>query len=220
MNRLTQSGLSRRSCSISLAFVLCLFASFATTADSALSQLETFIFKIDTYKANFEQTLYDEDSEPLQRSVGSLQLKRPGRFVWTYTEPEEQQIIADGLRLWMYDKDLEQVTVNSIDERVAGTPLALLMRATPLEDSFAIEELGAVEDIDWLELTPLLESSDFEQIFVGMNKGELAALELRDNFGQATQIVFSEFESGIELSDELFVFKVPDGVDVIGLDGQ
>ncbi len=220
MNRLILSWLNRRSCSIPLAFVLCLFTSVATAADSALSQLESFIFEIDTYKANFEQTLYDEDSEPLQRSVGSLQLKRPGRFVWTYTEPEEQHIVADGTRLWMYDKDLEQVTVNSIDERVAGTPLALLMRATPLEDSFAVEELGAVEDIDWLELTPLVESSDFEQIFVGMNKGELAALELRDNFGQATQIVFSDFESGIELSDDLFVFTVPDGVDVIGLDGQ
>ena len=204
---------------VTLALALCV-CSPMVAAQTALDQLETFISDVETFQADFEQTLYDSDSEPLQRSIGTIQLKRPGRFVWTYSEPEEQLIIADGTRIWMYDKELEQVTVNEITERVAGTPLALLMRATPLDDAFAIVELGAVEGIDWLELTPKAETSDFEQIFIGMTDGGLAAMELRDNFGQATQIVFSDVESGVELADELFVFNVPDGVDVIGLDGQ
>ena len=206
-----------RCLAVGLAMYLC---SSIVVAGTALTQLESFIQDVETFQADFEQTLYDADSEPLQSSLGSVQLKRPGRFVWTYTEPEEQQIIADGKRIWMYDKELEQVTVNDIDDRVAGTPLALLMRASPLEGAFDIHELGEADDINWLELTPKSESSDFEQIFIGLNSTGLAAMELRDNFGQATQIVFSNFESGIVLDDELFEFTAPEGVDVIGQDGQ
>ena len=184
----------------------------------ALEQLESFIQDIETFEADFEQTLYDSDSEPLQKSIGTIQLKRPGKFVWTYFSPEEQQIVADGERIWMYDKDLEQVTVNSIRDRIAGTPLVLLMRAAPLDDSFSITELGSSDGVNWIELTPKADSSDFEQVFIGLNSDGLAAMELRDNFGQATQIIFTDFNAGVDLADALFEFIVPEGVDVIGFD--
>jgi len=94
------------------------------------------------------------------------------------------------------------------------------MRAAPLEDSFVITELAEADGIQWIELTPKVESSDFEQVYIGLNSDGLAAMELRDNFGQATQIIFSDFKAGMELSDELFEFVVPDGVDVIGINEQ
>ena len=184
----------------------------------ALEQLESFIQDIETFEADFEQTLYDSDSEPLQKSIGTIQLKRPGKFIWTYFSPEEQQIVADGERIWMYDKDLEQVTVNSIRDRIAGTPLVLLMRAAPLDDSFSLTELGSSDGVNWVELTPKADSSDFEQVFIGLNSDGLAAMELRDNFGQATQIIFTDFNAGVDLADALFEFIVPEGVDVIGFD--
>lgn len=198
--------------------MLLLLISPVVYSGVALEQLESFIQDIETFEADFEQTLYDSDGESLQKSLGSIQLKRPGKFVWTYFSPEEQQIVADGERIWMYDKDLEQVTVNTISDRIAGTPLVLLMRAAPLEDSFAIQELGSAEGINWVELTPKADSSDFEQVFIGLNADGLAAMELRDNFGQATQIIFTDFKAGVEFSDSLFEFVVPDGVDVIGFD--
>ncbi|MFT5897298.1 MAG: outer membrane lipoprotein carrier protein [bacterium] len=198
--------------------VVMLLISPVVYSGVALDQLESFIQDVETFEADFEQTLYDSNSEPLQKLIGTIQLKRPGKFVWTYFAPEEQQIVADGERIWMYDKDLEQVTVNTISDRIAGTPLVLLMRAAPLDDSFEIQELGSAEGINWVELTPKADSSDFEQVFIGLNADGLAAMELRDNFGQATQIIFTEFKTGVELSDSLFEFIVPDGVDVIGFD--
>ena len=189
-------------------------------AADALSQLDSFIKDVETFQADFEQTLYDADSEPLQTSLGTIKIKRPGRFVWSYTQPDDQEIIADGERIWLYDKDLEQVTVNTINDRIAGTPLVLLMRSAPLNEAFDIKALGESDGINWVELTPKAENSDFELVFIGLNEAGLAAMELRDNFGQATQIRFSNFESGIFLDDSLFRFVVPDGVDVIGLDGQ
>jgi len=159
-----------------------------------------------------------DGGEALQSSKGSIKLKRPGRFVWVYESPEPQRIIADGKRIWLYDEDLEQVTVNSIDERIAGTPLQLLMQATPLREGFDIESLGQSDSIDWFALTPLTQASDFEQLFIGLKEDGIAALELRDSFGQATQIQLSNFVKDVSLADELFVFDVPEGIDVIGLD--
>lgn len=215
-------GRQRRSVTLlALASTLMLLsAAGSLQASTGTQQLDSFIEDVETFQADFEQTQYDADSEPLQTSTGSIRLKRPGRFIWSYESPDMQEIVADGERIWLYDKDLEQVTVNAIDERIAGTPLVLLMRSAPLEEAFDIVDLGPAEGINWLELTPRTDTSDFEKVFIGMNEAGLAAMELRDNFGQATQIRFSNFQAGIELDDALFEFKVPDGVDVIGLDGH
>ena len=183
-----------------------------------VQMLEQFITTLDSFEATFEQTLYDADSEPLRESSGSIKLKRPARFIWTYDAPEAQQIVGDGESIWLYDEELEQVTVNAIDERIDGTPLQLLMRAAPLSVGFDIESLGQSDGIDWFGLTPLTQASDFEQVFIGLQNDGLAVMELRDSFGQATQIRFTDFNKGIALDDALFVFDVPEGVDVIGLD--
>lgn len=217
--KLHPRALRKLACALSSIVALMLTVSTAQSADS-LEQLDSFIKDVETFQADFEQTLYDADSEPLQTSKGSIKLKRPGQFVWSYTQPDDQQIVADGERIWMYDKDLEQVTVNTIDDRIEGTPLVLLMRSAPLDETFDIKALGEADGISWVELTPKKQTSDFELVFIGLNEAGLAAMELRDNFGQATQIRFSNFEAGIALEDSLFEFVVPDGVDVIGFDGQ
>lgn len=192
----------------------------AAIAQASVETLDQFIQSLDTFQANFEQTLYDGNSEPLKTSTGSISVKRPGRFVWTYDNPDPQVIVADGENIWLYDKDLEQVTVNAIDDRLAGTPLQLLMSASSLEASFVVEALGESDGIDWFELKPKVEQSDFELVFIGLVDNSIAAMELRDNFGQATQIKFTDFDADVELDDSLFSFEVPEGVDLIGLDGQ
>jgi len=218
------SGEVARMSSLPLALMFSLFIGVPQIAsaadDDAAEQLEIFIRSIDTFSADFQQTLYGEDSEPLQTSKGSVLLKRPGRFVWRYTEPASQEIVADGTRIWLYDLELEQVTVNAIDERLAGTPLVLLMGNAPLTESFKIVALGEEEGVSWLELTPLSGSSDFETVFIGLENDVLSAMELRDNFGQATQIRFSNFKSGFPVDNQTFEFQVPAGVDVIGAEGN
>lgn len=183
-----------------------------------VQMLENFISSLDTFESSFEQTLYGADSAELKTSVGTVKLKRPARFVWTYSSPEPQVIIADGERIWLYDEDLAQVTVNRIDDRINGTPLQVLMREAPLNEGFDIESVGASDGIDWFSLKPQTQASDFEQVFIGLQSDALAAMELRDSFGQATQIRFSDFDKSVKFDDSLFTFDVPEGVDVIGLD--
>lgn len=188
----------------------------STQAAADSSRLQAFVKNTTTFMAGFEQTLYDADSSPLQTSTGTIQLKRPGRFVWQYETPSKQQLMSDGEKLWLYDQDLEQVTVNSLADKVGGTPLVILMGTRPLEQEFTIKTLGGAEGIDWFELIPRTTSADFESLFVGINELGLAAMELRDNFGQATQIVFSDMRPGVPIDDSVFVFNAPAGVDIIG----
>ena len=143
-------------------------------------------------------------------------LKRPGKFIWRYAGEEGQEFISDGKSIWMFDKELEQVTVNPLNDRLGGTPLVLLMGGVPLEEQFDIKTLGESDGIDWVELIPKETSTDFEALFIGLNDKGLAAMELRDNLGQATQIQFKNFKSGVNLNDKQFNFVAPKGVDVIG----
>ncbi|MBX2839284.1 MAG: outer membrane lipoprotein chaperone LolA [Gammaproteobacteria bacterium] len=191
----------------------------AMADEEVLTRLEHFSKTLNSFSASFEQTLYDADSAPLKSSSGTVLLKRPGKFIWKYAEPEAQEIIADGARIWLYDKDLEQVTVNDIDDRVSGSPLVLLMGTKPLSDEFTVTPLGESDGIDWVELKPLETDTDFEVVYIGLNEAGLAAMELRDNFGQATQIIFSDFQADIPIDDATFEFIPPAGVDVIGADG-
>ncbi len=181
-----------------------------------LQRLTNFTDSLTSFSAGFTQVVYDADSNPLQQSAGEVFLKRPGRFIWNYTSPSPQKIIADGKSVWLYDIDLEQVTVSPLSEQGSGTPLSLLMGDKPLDQEFTLRPLGNSDGIDWVELTPRSGHSDFEMVFLGLNERGLAAMELRDSFGQATQIRFSDFTPDVRLDDAAFRFVPPAGVDVVG----
>jgi len=203
-------------CRLLLAFVPLFFTTHVSAADDVLDRLRAFTMDLKSFTADFEQSLYSADSELLTNNIGKLLLKRPGKFIWRYEGDDGQEFISDGNSLWMFDKELEQVTVNALDDRLGGTPLVLLMGGVPLEDQFKVTPLGDSDGIDWVELVPKDNSTDFESLFIGLNGNGLAAMELRDNLGQATQIQFKNFKPGAALDDKQFNFVAPEGVDVIG----
>jgi len=217
---LLQTGLSSLRCavlSVALASLVSIgYVSSALAADDVLERLRAFTMDLKSFTADFEQSLYNSNSELLENNVGKLLLKRPGKFIWRYDGAGGQEFISNGNSLWMFDKELDQVTVNALNDRVGGTPLVLLMGGVPLEDQFSVTDLGLSDGVDWFELIPKDNSTDFEALFIGLNDSGLAAMELRDNLGQATQIQFTNFKSGVALDDKQFEFVAPKGVDVIG----
>ena len=194
--------------------VYLLFSSMACAG--ALERLQTFIDQLQTFQAGFVQTLYDADSNPLEESRGAVILKRPGKFRWDYRVPYVQSIIADGEKLWVYDVDLEQVTVKKLDQALGNAPIMLLSSNRPLETDFELRDLGEREGLEWVELQPKLHDTDFEKIFMGLSESGLEVMELRDQFGQATQIRFNDFKMNVPADDSLFEFTPPAGVDVVG----
>jgi len=205
------STLLRAVISISL-----LLASAATQAENALFD---FSESLKSFRANFTQTVYDADSVVLQESTGVVVLARPGRFKWTYEAPINQVIVADGLTLWVYDEEIKQVTKQPQSTTLGSAPIGLLSGQRDIASEFAITELGMKDDLEWFQLQPLVSDTDFNEIFIALSSGALHAMELRDNFDQATQIVFSNFEKNISLDSEQFNFVVPAGVDVVGEGG-
>jgi outer membrane lipoprotein carrier protein len=125
-------------------------------------------------------------------------------------------IVADGQRLWLYDKELEQVTVRKLDQALSATPLALLSGAAPLEDAFTINDAGKQDGLHWYELRPKQQQSEFELVRIAFRGDALSSIELEDAFNQRTRLNFAALQRNIPIDAELLQFTPPPGVDVVG----
>lgn len=178
--------------------------------------LRRFLDETLTFQATFEQQLLGPGREVIERATGTLSLKRPNRFLWSYDAPVEQLVVADGSDLWIYDVELAQATVTPLDDTVSVTPAMLLSGNKPLEDGFEILESFDADDLSWVRLVPKTQDTDFQEVLIGFRVGMLASLRLLDSLNQVTSIEFMNVELNRELDDSAFEFTPPPGVDVIG----
>jgi len=186
----------------------------AGMADS-IEELKSLLRETLTARARFAQIVLDKDRKVLQQSVGNMAFARPGRFRWEYEKPYLQIIVGDGSRLWIYDSDLNQVTVRRLEGALGSSPAALLAGSNEIERSYTLSKAGTGQGLEWLEAVPKARDTVFESIRLGFSKAGLEAMELRDQFGQVTVIKFSAMERNEELSADLFRFSPPAGADVI-----
>jgi outer membrane lipoprotein carrier protein len=194
------------------ALLLCTFVAGAASTD----RLKAFVEQTRSASADFSQTVLDRGGKKIQESSGSLQFSRPGKFRWTYLAPYEQLIVGDGTQLWIYDKDLNQVTARKLDDALGASPAALLAGDNAIERNFDLKSAGVKDGIDWLEATPKSRETTFEQIRMGFKGADLDTMELKDQFGQLTVIRFTDLKRNPALSPELFKFTPPKGADVVG----
>ena len=178
--------------------------------------LEKFLEKTQTLEANFQQTLRTHKGEVLQQTEGKFYLNRPGKFRWNYKTPYEQVIVSDGERIWIYDVDLEQVTVQKQSAGLPSSPMALLQDSAMLHQSFNVSPLDEHEGVYRLKLESKTRESDFTEIVVGVDVKGLRFMQLHDQFEQVTDIVFSEISTNTNIAKEIFEFIPPEGVDVFG----
>ncbi len=186
-----------------------------TAYASSVDALKALLEQTTTARARFAQMILDKNLKMLQQATGTMQFSRPGKFRWEYDKPYEQVIVGDGSRLWIYDKDLNQVTVRRLDRALGSSPAALLAGSNEIEKNYALVSLGSQEGLEWLEAVPKAQDTAFEKIRLGFGKSGLEAMELRDQFGQITVIKFSTIERNTRLPPDLFSFTPPKGADVI-----
>lgn len=168
-------------------------------------------------RARFSQVVEDNEGNLIQQTDGLLQVARPRRFRWETNAPFEQLMVSDGVRLWLYDVDLEQVTDQSLGERIANTPAMLLSGdVSAIEHAFVVAGSKQADAEAWtFELRPRDQQSPFELMSVLFQADTLVEMRLVDNLGQHSRIRFSEIERNLELDPELFIFIPPPGTDVI-----
>ena len=184
-------------------------------AASSIDTLKAMFAQTTTARAHFAQIVLDRNMKMLQQATGTMQFSRPGRFRWEYDRPYEQTIVSDGSKVWLYDKDLNQVTVRRFDRALGSSPAALLAGSDDIEKSYRLTSLGSQDGLDWLEAVPRTQDTAFERVKLGFGKAGLEAMELRDQFGQITVIKFSTIERNPKLPPESFRFTPPKGADVI-----
>lgn len=191
-------------------------AASAATGDS-LARVESYLGSLKTLSAEFVQVVRDRDGQIVDRATGALSLSRPDRFRWDYRDPYVQTIVADGRKLWLYDSDLQQVTVRTLEAGLGSTPATLLSGSGKVGDSFVAGPVERDGELTWCRLQPKSTASDFERVSLAFDaSGQLAAMELVDKLGQATQIEFGKLRRNPTLDERLFRFVPPKGADVIG----
>jgi outer membrane lipoprotein carrier protein len=191
-----------------LLWALCLPGARAETP----ALVQQFFSNLHTLQADFDQQVMDSNNQPLQSSQGHMWIMRPGRFRWDYETPYRQQLVADGERLWSYDEDLEQVTVQAAAEVLTATPAMLLSGDQPLEEVFNIHASSP----ESVQLTPKSDDSNVTGLQLYFAGGLLQRIEAQDTFGNTTTFSFFNLERNPELPPALFRFEPPAGADVVG----
>jgi len=199
-----------------IGFLVLLLAPLAAAA-SGLERFSEFINTTLSARGEFEQKIFDRDRKLLQESRGTLAFSRPGKFRWTYVKPYAQLIVGDGVRVWVYDADLKQVTVRKLDRALGSTPAALLAGDNDVvRAAFRLNDQGAKDGLEWLEALPRDKEGNFERIRMGFGASGPEVMELVDSFGQTTLLKFTSLQRNPKLDPGQFRFSPPKGADVIG----
>lgn len=203
---------------ISLASLLLAGALAITGAAhaSALEQFKSFVASTHAAKGEFTQQQMKKSatSKAAPISSGTFLFARPGKFIWTYVKPYEQLLQADGVDLYIYDKDLNQVTVKKLGNALGSSPAAILFGSNDLDKNFTLSEAGTRGGLEWLNAKPKAKDSTFEQISIGLRNGAPEAMELHDAFGATSVITFKKFEKNPTIGAQQFKFVMPKGADV------
>lgn len=182
----------------------------------ATDSLRHFFANVRSFTARFNQVVLDEGLNVIQETNGTLSLERPNKFRWDYDAPFKQVIVADGLKIWIYDAELQQVTVRELRGGLADTPAVLLAGKGRIEDTFTLKDLGTQGKLQWVQLVPKRKDGGFEAIRIGFENGHMRTLEMVDGFGQTTRVTLSQQKENPALDAGRFQFKPPKGVDVVG----
>lgn len=192
-----------------------LFLASQTVLADGVSSLSGFFNNTNAMRAQFSQVVTDTKGRKIQEVQGSMQLQRPNKFRWDYSKPYEQQIISDGNQVFLYDTDLQQVTIRELSKALGSSPAALLAGGDAAEKSFTIKNAMRKDDLDWVLALPKDKESGFESVFLGFKDDKLRKMELHDSFNHITLITFEAVERNPILKASTFLFTPPQGVDVV-----
>ncbi len=192
-----------------------LFAAQTASADG-MSSVKAFYEQTKSVRANFRQVVTDKQGRKVQEVEGEMQLLRPNKFRWDYRKPYEQQIISDGNQVWLYDTELAQVTVRTLNQSIGSSPASLLAGGADIEKAFKLVNASRKDKLDWVNAIPKDKDSGFEKILMGFQDNKIQEMTLIDSFGHTTKITFTQVEVNPALEPKNFLFQVPKGVDVVG----
>jgi len=208
----------RRPAILLLAALLGLTLGPASAAADGRARLDAFLKGLTSLQSSFEQVTFSADHTRMMEARGTLYLQRPGRFRWEYDTPNKQVIVADGKRVYLHDLDLDQVSHQSEEKALRGTPALLLASDTPIDRDFSTRPIESTDGRDWVELTPKAKDSEIVRIELGFGATGLESLIMEDSFGQQTRLNFGRTKRNPILDLSLFKMDEKAGGDFLSYD--
>lgn len=200
---------------ILLAFMMPVQADEREGAEAA-AELASMLESYESFQSSFIQIVVNESGNRVQESRGSLKAKRPGLFYWETSEPHSQFVVSNGKEVEVYDPDLEQVTVHSLDKKVSTTPALLLSgEVDNLDETYKVSMRSSGDDTREFTLEPRSEDSLFVSLRLTFSGGELREMRMEDSLSQLTVLSFEDIQLNEEVSESAFTLEYPDNVDVI-----
>jgi outer membrane lipoprotein carrier protein len=193
------------------------FAVAPAQADDAVAvaRLTALLSQAQTLTARFSQLTLDGSGTQLQETAGELSLKRPGLFRWHTDAPAEQMLVSNSQKVWLYDPDLNQVTIQVLDQRLTHTPALLLSGdVSKISENFTVTHKEGGSVVDFI-LKPKAKDSLFDNLRLSFRNGVINDMQLIDSVGQRTNILFLGVKMNEPLDASQFSFQVPAGADVI-----
>lgn len=187
----------------------------ASEQQQAANKLSALLGSTQTITGSFSQLTLDSSGTQLQEAAGEMVLQRPGLFRWHTNPPLEQLLVSNGKKIWLYDPDLMQVTVQKMDQRLTHTPALLLSGdVSKISENFSISYKEGGPVVDFV-LTPTAKDTLFDTLRLSFRNGVINDMQLLDAVGQRTNILFMNVKVNEPVSADQFVFDAPEGIDVI-----
>ena len=195
--------------------LICGLIFSGVAAATGIDQLKAFWANTHAAQGTFAQNVIAKSGRKPKNSTGQFALARPGKLRWAYDKPYKLLLVTDGEKLWSYDADLNQVSVSKTDKTLGATPAALLTGES-LDQHFTLSEAGAADGLEIVDAVPKAADSTFSRVRIGLSNNLPRLMEVQDNFGQTTTLLFTEFRPNPVLAKDVFRFVPPKGADVVG----
>lgn len=197
--------------------LMCCSALLAQAADDqAAKQLRKLLDAMNSLQGDFVQTTYDKAGVEQETSSGNFMLMRPGKFYWKTLEPMPQLLVSNNKTIWLYDPDLETVTIREFSDDLRETPALLLSaEVEQLRQQFSVTQEVAGDATQTFTLTPKVTEGIFQHLILVFKAGQLTEFSIKDSLGQVTRCVLSKVERNQPIAEEKFFFQVPEGVEVL-----
>ncbi len=196
-------------------FLIGMTVQLQAIAGDGVRLLEDFVAKVNSASGRFTQKVIDKQGKQVDSSEGTFAFSRPGKFVWTYDSPYQQKMVCDGTDVWVWDIDLNQVTVRSAKGAIPQSPASVLFGSNSIAKDWNAKDLPEKDGLKWVELTPKSKESNFSKVLFGFQGKVPERMEFTGSLGEKSDLVFKDVEVGVPLKASDFEFVPPKGADVL-----
>ncbi len=199
-------------------FALLFISSMLIAAETKITAeqiLDNVRKDLNALQADFVQYETDSNGVRSEDSTGLVWLNAPNQFKWEYQKPIPQLIVADGKQVWVYDEDLEQVTIKQ--QKSKQNPIYVLLNKEQTEENYTVSlvENGQSDALQWIQMLPKKPNEDVKVVWLGIDKNNLVSLKLQNQLDNVVIFEFLNVKRNPDLAKDFFSFQVPKGVEVL-----